>query len=992
MLLTAEYSLQFASPWWLLAALLAIPLAWLGIRNLGPLGRFRQAVVIVLRSATVLLLAALLAQPAIHRRHEQLSLVVVIDRSQSMPEQTTRAIIEQLERAAPHRRPGDLLAVVDVAEAAAVAVQPGPEHRVPQRSPSLDGSASRLSAGIQMAMAIISPQAAGRILLISDGNQNSGDLHEAARIAAANRVPLDVLPVQFRHRQEVAMERLVAPSRARSGQTVALRFVLNSTAPASGRLMLSLNGQPVRLNPAGDDIAVPVELAPGINVRTVSIPLGASGLHEFKAAFIPDDDRQDTLNQNNVATAATFVAGPGVILVVEPGDESTSAENLVSALDQARMAVRRISADQFPQQLTRLMDVDSIALVNVDSSLLLHAQQQMIVRYVRDLGGGLVMVGGPNSFGAGGWIDTPVAELLPVDLDPPQKKQMPPGHLVLVIDRSGSMAGQKLEMCKRAAIGATWTLSRLDHVGVVMFDTVAEWTVPLQPADDKQAIESKIRAVPLGGGTDIYPGLEQAHKALLGRKGVRHVILLTDGMSAGPDCRPLAAMMKKDGITVSTVAVGADADRNLLVDIARITDGRFYVAVQPQQVPQIFIKEAQVVRRSLIQEKSFVPLLVSPISELVSGREGMPGLDGYVLTGAKAGLAQVVLASPDRDPILAVAPAGLGRVVAFTSTADSRWAGGWLNWGGYARFWEQAVRWSSRTGRSTDCEIFAEVQGRDVLVTVESAEGVGGPGVAEGSETRAAISDLAGQVIDPDISARPLHFQQVGPGQFRAQFRAEIGGSYLINVSFSKGDSGRGAVQAVAIVPFAPEFADTRDNRELLAEVADIAGGRVLSAEAIAADPAGMFGRDGVAFPSTSQALTMPLMLAWIVLFLLDVATRRIAIDFRRLTRSVVTRLVGVVRRKRLADDSTLARLATRRQQVRKTLTASQKQIGQRRYVPPQDAPDINDILPDSDSPLPGSAGMKPATNGSAGLPPATPPADDTTMDRLLRSKRDRKK
>jgi Ca-activated chloride channel family protein len=485
-------------------------------------------------------------------------------------------------------------------------------------------------------------------------------------------------------------------------------------------------------------------------------------LHEFKATFVPDQaDLQSDLPQNNVASAATFVAGPGVVLVVEPEGDELPAASLVEALANAHVAVRRIASPDFPLRLPQLLDVDCVVLANIDSSLLSPVQQDMLVRYVRDLGGGLVMVGGSNSFGAGGWINSPVADILPVDLDPPQKKQLPQGALVLVIDRSGSMSGEKLRLCKRAAIGAINTLSKLDEAGVIMFDTVAEWVVPLAKADDKAEIDRKIRAVPEGGGTDMHPAMAKAIEALKKRKGIRHVILLTDGQTNNPgDCQQDAADMKKAGITCSTVAVGPDADRPLLAGIATLTGGTPYKATDPSQVPQIFIKEAQIVRRSLIQESEagFAVARASSISEVAPGTEAVPTVNGYVLTGAKSGLAQTVLATPDKDPILATGPAGLGRVVAFTSSADARWAKSWVAWGGYPRFWEQTIRWASKAGQPGDCEILTEVAGRAIMVTIESAE-------ADGKIV--PIGNLAAQVIDPEMASTPLSLQQVGPGQIR---------------------------------------------------------------------------------------------------------------------------------------------------------------------------------------------------------------------------------
>jgi hypothetical protein len=277
------------------------------------------------------------------------------------------------------------------------------------------GEQTKLADGVQMAMAIAPPNTAVRILLISEGNETAGDLKETARIAAINRIPIDVLPLRYEYDREVIFKRLAAPTKARSGETISLRFILNSTTGTSGRLFLNLNGKPVDLAPDSAEIAAAVDLRPGTNVKTISLPVGTRGVHEFEAVFVPDDPGQDKVPQNNRASAMTFVAGPGHVLVVD-GD-GTSGLVLKRILENSDIDARYCPAAELPDNLARLMDSDAVILVNTDCSSFSYQQQEMLCRYVTDLGGGLVMAGGPQSFGAGGWIGSPVAEILPVDLD-----------------------------------------------------------------------------------------------------------------------------------------------------------------------------------------------------------------------------------------------------------------------------------------------------------------------------------------------------------------------------------------------------------------------------------------------------------------------------------------------------------------------------------------------------------------------------------------------
>ena len=191
-----------------------------------------------------------------------------------------------------------------------------------------------------------------------------------------------------------------------------------------------------------------------------------------------------------------------------------------------------------------------------------------------------------------------------------------------------------------------------------------------------------------------------------------------------PPTPQLLAQLSASGITCTGVGVfpHSNADIQSLVGVARATGGRCYQVEDPEELPQIFIKEALVVRRGLILEEQFTPQMEYRLSEIVKGLAvPLPDLDGYVLTAPKGGLNQVVLKSHQADPICATCQSGLGRCVAFTSSVDSRWASRWLAWGGWGRFWEQTVRWAGRPTQSTDCEIFSDVQGRLATVNVEAA-------------------------------------------------------------------------------------------------------------------------------------------------------------------------------------------------------------------------------------------------------------------------------
>jgi uncharacterized membrane protein len=929
---------------------------------------------VVLRCLVVIILVALLARPTLTRKNEHLTLITVLDRSRSIPQKLQEAARQFLTDALSGGHAGDLSAVIDVAEAPSISRLPSSDTSIHERNTTLTGRQSNLAAGVQMAMAIAPPDTATKILLVSDGNETEGDLVEAARIAAANNIQIDVLPIRYTHTREVVFKRLAAPPKARSGQTITLRFILHSTAHARGRLKLTLNGRPVDLDPDSPNLTVPVALTPGTNVKTVSMPVGMRGVHEFEAEFIPDDPAQDGIVQNNRASAMTFVAGKGYVLVIDGDGKAGTA--LTEALRNAGIETKYTHAANLPNRLTRLMEIDAIVLVDTDNSLFTYQQQEMLCRYVTELGGGLVMTGGPGSFGAGGWIGSPVAKILPLDLDPPQKKQMPKGALVLIMHACEMPKGNFWG--KKVAIVAVNALSRRDLVGVLDYTWDAgdaNWVFPLAQAGDKKAVTAAIKKMQMGDMPDFAAPMQAAYKQLKSCKaGQKHIIIISDGDPAPPS-RQLLNNMRKAGITCTGVAVfpHSPADVQSLQRIAKVTGGRFYNVKNPNNLPQIFIKEAQIVRRVLIVEKTFTPKITFSISEILKGLgASIPSLDGYVLTGPKGGLTQLVLTDPGGDPLLATGQAGLGRCVAVTSSADSRWALRWMRWGGFERFWEQTVRWASKSSQPTDCEIFTDVHGRNVTITIESVD-------AEGKFVR--FSDITGQVIAPDMSVKALEISQVGPGRYRAGFRSAGAGSHLVTVRYAKaGDKGKtGLIQSAVTIPYAPEYRDLSDNLALLAEVARMTGGRMIGGSA---EDAKLFDRAGVKFPQSATSLTRPLIFIWLVLFLLDVAVRRIAIDVRALARRAWAATPSWRRSKEAG--ATLDRLKLRRQKLKKQLSGRKKDaFASRKY-------DAGEKGVEGELPMSKTAPLKPKPTEADETPkkPKKAEPEATHLQQLLNAKR----
>ncbi|MHC4521695.1 MAG: VWA domain-containing protein, partial [Planctomycetota bacterium] len=462
---------------------------------------------------------------------------------------------------------------------------------------------------------------------------------------------------------------------------------------------------------------------------------------------------------------------------------------------------------------------------------------------------------------------------------------------------------------------AVGTLSRLDLVGILSYNNMGggDWVFPLAPVGDKVKTRAAIEQMTMGDMPSLHTHLQMAYDSLKACDAAqKHVIVITDG-----DPQPPTPQLLNDLAAAKITCTGvcifphAPASKGNLQNMAVATGGRFYDVTDPTALPQIFIKEAQVVRRSMILEQTFVPQVAYSLSETIKGISiPMPALDGYVLTGPKGGLNQLVLTSHEADPVLATCQSGLGRCVAFTSSADSRWAGRWMPWSDFARFWEQVVRWAGKPAQAADCEIFADVQGQEVVVNVEAFD-AGGKFLQ--------FASIKGQVLTPEMQGESLQLSQTGPGQYAGRFEAPVSGSYIVNVQYRMigAEEGSRLANTIVTIPFAPEFRDLSDNAPLLEEISRITGGRILPSDPNQAD---LYDYAGLSFPETNLPLLRPLMLIWIALFLLDVAIRRVILDVAAAYRRVKAWVLSTARRGE--RDETISRLQARREKLRQQWSA----------------------------------------------------------------------
>jgi uncharacterized membrane protein len=979
-------------PGWLWLLVLIIPTFLLGRRSLGGLSRTKMWVTFIFRCLVLGMLAIALAEPNWARRGEGLTAMILLDRSDSIPVGLKQQSVAYLQQATKERSgPEDRLGVIEVGKDAAITAMPDVLSAVGTPSDQVDATGTNLAGAVNLAMALLPDDTANRLILVSDGNETEGSVMEAAEVARANGVPIDVLMLEYEHDSEVVFERLIAPAQARFGQTINVKMVLRApgamAGPVSGHVTLSMRGEVLDLNGEAPGASLPVTIEAGpAKVIPVSITLDQPGPHRFDARFEPDEAARDRIPQNNNAVAVTFVGAEGRVLVIDDGQGS--AEHLVDAMTRSEIIVDRVRPEG-TGGLIEMSAYDAVVLANVPRWSFDDEQDRTLHAYVHELGGGLVMLGGPQSLGAGGWIDSETSKTLPVKLDPPSMQQMPRGALVIIMHScempQGNFWGEQV------AIAAVEALSSEDYIGIIDFDWGAggaAWAFPLTRALDKSAPIAAAKKMKNGDMPDFASSMQMALTGLQNtRAGKKHVIIITDG-DPSPPSRALLNQFVSSNISVSTVMVaghGSPADNANLQNIATMTGGTAYNVTNPKNLPQIFIKEAQLVSRSLIVEGDvYQPGVVSRLPGPVESFSAVPAIDGYVLTAPRDGLSQIPVVAanildgmPVNDPIFAHWNYGVGKSIVFTSDLTGRWGSRWVAWDEFRAFWEKSMRWVMRPSSPLNFTIDTRQEGDTAFVELEALEG-------DASFLNYLRTNAV--VLGPDGEPRPLPLQQVGPGKYRGEFRTDEAGAYLVNVNYAGGASEaatRGSVQAAVAVPYSSEFRAVKHNAALLKRLAEATDGRVLTmgGDPLAAD---LFDRQSLEVPQSPKRVWDLLAIIAAAIFLFDVAARRVSIDPQAIA-ALLGRAVG--KRAETGED-TMAAWKKARAQVahRREGAASSENADARAKFTADAASAATAIDVAAEGPGRKTEAAKPARDREAATPRGEPAEDYTS--RLLRAKR----
>lgn len=911
----ATYSVAFGRPAWLLLipVLAALFYVW-SRRSLAGLGRWRRRLAMTARFLVLSLIVLALSEPQIVWKNDRLTSLYLVDLSQSLPREKIEPMLNFVRQSTlEHRQADDLAGMIVFSKNARVEVPPAPtEIRFLGVESTLQTDNTDLAGALKLAMGSFPEDSARRIVLVSDGNQNRGNAFEQALQAKAQGIQIDVLPINYNYDndQEVLIEKISLPTDVKVGETVNLNVVLRATAPAKGFLQVFQNDSKGGRSPAvGNEQPIPIDLPRGVSVFTLKQIITEASFYRFSAEFIPDRTTADRRAVNNIAEGFTHARGEAKVLLIESrrGEHST----LVKALQEKKIAVDTLLAptidgggdvggDQLPSDIGQLQPYDAVILGNVPKDSFSAAQIALLEKNVHDMGAGLIMLGGPNSFGAGGWRNTPVEKALPVDMEIKSMKVTGKGAIVMIMHASEIAEGNYWQ--KVVAQEALKTLSPYDMAGMLHWQGTESWLFTLREVGmNREIMLRAIDRMTPGDMPDFDPSLQMAARALGASDAAsRLVIVISDGDPTPPTARSIAALQqaKVQVTTVLTAAHGNDVQGlRTMQDLAQKTRGRFYQVTNPRALPRIYQKETRLISRPLIFERGQPwPVTVASSTEPIQGLPTTyPGITGLVLTSLKESeLVSAPLQSPQPtgqvNPLLAHWTYGLGRSVAFTSDTGFKWTQAWPTWDNYAAFWSQVVRWTMRPTDNSNLSMTLRREDGKITVVVDALDKT--QQFLNFLQIQGAVVRPAGADVgkEPDPNENQLKLVQTAPGRYEAKIEnAEARGNYFVSLAYSGPDGSKGIISSGVSVPYSEEYKELRSNPDELESIARITGGQVydwktrqdvidLNATVAENNP---FRRDSMTKPASGYRDIWPALLAGAAfVFLTDVGVRRLAPDF----------------------------------------------------------------------------------------------------------------
>lgn len=650
-----------------------------------------------------------------------------------------------------------------------------------------DKTATNFEDAVSRALMMIPEDGAGRIVVLTDGRQTKGDLANTASALVSKEIELLALVYDTQQGQDAYVENVELPAYLYQGDAYSMTVTVESNYETDAQIQIWMGtmqaeAYDVRLNRGTNQFKFRQKVA-GENIESFEVRVAAKG---------------DTCPENNSYHAYAVVDSvPKVLLVSGMNEDSSQYENL---LQSANCNYSRVSAINAPDTLNGLLEFKSVILENVYLWDLPDGFLANIETYIKDYGCGLVCCGGEDSYALGGYRESILETVLPVDMELRGVNEVPTTVMIMVIDHSGSMStnagngATNLDLAITAANTAVEQMRSTDYVGVVSFDDLFTWVVEPVKASDKPAIKEKISTIREGGGTTIKPALWVALQGAAGcDAGIRHVILLTDGQGESDNYRDITSSYTDAGVTLSTVAVGDGSDTKLLEQIAKDCGGRYYYSDMASDIPKIFAQEVFLSGDTYLQNGEF-GLAVNGQSEITRGlfESGWPKIYGYVSATPKYA-SSMLITSEKNDPILTVMQYGLGHTVAWNTDVKNMWTAGYAGEDDYVQLWKRMIDYSAGYASTGEDSVDVTTAGGFTQVAYHALDW--------GEQTSAEAV-----YTDPEGNTRTEPLQAVAPGRYEAKLDTDMAGIYNLSVRRMDDGTVTNAVTTAAAVQYSDEY------------------------------------------------------------------------------------------------------------------------------------------------------------------------------------------
>lgn len=827
----------------LILALLLLMLEWvLYVRQTRCRNRFYFGV----RAVGILFLVLALFGVSMRRWDAVSTTVFLVDISNSN-EQNLSAMEKDLKKALEKMPRNDQYGIVTFGKNSVVEQFLTKESHFTQIMSLPDKEATNFEEAFSRALTMIPAGAAGRIVVLTDGRETKGDLTNLTSALLSRQVELLARVYKTEGGKDAYVENVELPAYLYQGDLYSMTVTVESNYEAAAKLQIR-TGEVLReeyavhLNRGTNQFRFRQEVI-GENVESFEVRLAADG---------------DTCGENDSYHAYSVVdAAPKVLLVSGKGEDSSAYEAL---LGQAGCAFDVVYAAGAPDTLEELLEYKSILLENVYLSDLPEGFLTNVETYVKDYGCGLVCIGGEDSFALGGYRGSVLETVLPVDMELRGVNEIPKTAMIMVIDHSGSMSmaagggATSLDLAVTAAKLAVDQMRGTDQVGVITFDDTFQWVVEPTAAQEKEEIKAQIETIAEGGGTTIQPALWEALKGAEGcDAGIRHVILLTDGQGESRNYNQITDAYSAADVTLSTVAVGEDADARLLERLAKDCGGRYYYSDMATDIPKIFAQEVFLSGDTYLQNGTFAPA-VDGSHEITKGlfEGGWPAVYGYVSASPK-GTSHVLIASEKDDPLLTIMQYGLGHTAAWNTDVTNKWTAEYAGENDYVQLWRRIVDYSVGNVSIGEDSLEVAAKGGTTNIVYHALDYDGGTGV------EAAYTDPAG-------NTQTVPLQASAPGRFEAKLDTNATGLYNLSVRRLEGGEIANAVTTAVAVQYADEYKFDVDNAAFM---------RFVDRFGAMFDPEENFWRHRKSEVRERYELTKWLILLLILWFVLDIALRR---------------------------------------------------------------------------------------------------------------------